>query len=204
MSEATPSVPEPTVSGTLRRRTVRRVLVVLAVGLLLGALGGVVWEWVWTPPTGAAYEGRWMPDAQGVTHVVDSTGWFVVIGLTYGILYGTFTTRYAKGLEIATMLSVLAGSLLAAWATLRVGAWLGPDDASVLAKTMGDLEPLVLDLTLGSGGAGWWPDAFGSPAVLAPAVGAMMSVMAMYLCTDAAGSRRRRRSSAGERRRGRA
>jgi hypothetical protein len=198
-------VPEPSAPVAVRRRMLRRVLVVLAVGLLLGAVGGVVWEWVWTPPTGAAYKGRWMPDAQGITHVADSTGWFVVIGLTYGILYGTFTTRYAKGLEIATMLGVLAGSLLAAWATLRVGAWLGPDDASVLARTMGDLEPLVLDLTLGSSGAGWWPAVFGSPVVLAPAVGAMMSVVAMYLCTDATGSsRRRRRSLAGERRRGRA
>lgn len=177
----------------LRRRTVRRVAVVVLVGLLLGALGGVVWEWLWTPPTGAAYQGKWLPDPQGISHVADGTAWFVVVGLTYGILYGTFTTRYARGLEVATMLALAVGALLAAWATIQVGGWLGPADASEAARTTGDLEPLLLDLHLSPSSAGWWPGFMPSPVAFAPAIGALMSAVVMYLCTNAPGETRWRR-----------
>lgn len=177
---------------------VRRVVSVLALGLVLGVLGGVVWEFLWTPPTGAAYEGRWMPDVEGVRMLVDATAWFVVVGAVYGLIYGAVVAALLRGREVLTLVTLLVGALLAAWVTQQVGQWLGPPDADALARDMGDLEPLVSNLELGSSSASWWPDFLGSPARLFPAIGAMVAVAVVYLGTKAPEDRRdraRRRAS---------
>lgn len=171
----------------------RRVASVLVLGVVLGALGGVAWELLWTPPTGAAYQGRWMPDGAGARMLVDATGWFVVVGAVYGLLYGTVVARVLRGREVLTMLTLLVGALLAAWVTQQVGQWLGPPDADALARDMGDLEPLVSNLELSPSSASWWPGFLGSPARLTPAFAALIALAVVNLGTREPEARRRRR-----------
>lgn len=171
---------------------VRRVVSVLLLGVVLGALGGVAWELLWTPPTGAAYQGRWMPDSAGARMLVDATGWFVVVGAVYGLLYGTLVARLLRGREVLTMLTLLVGALLAAWVTQQVGQWLGPPNADALARDMGDLEPLVSDLELAPSNAWWWPDFLGSSVRLVPALGALIALAVVNLGTRSPEDRARR------------
>ena len=173
----------------------RAGLVVLA-GLVLGALGGVAWELLWTPPTGAAWQGKWLPDAEGAVHVVDATIWFVAVGLVYGLVYGIGAGLLSRGYELVTLAAVTVGSLLAARVTLWVGRALGPADADAAAANMGDLEPLRGSLDLPAASTGWWPAAFGSSALLAPAIAALGCLVVLWL----GGPRRRgsrRRSGVG-------
>ena len=170
-----------------RRAELLRAAVVVLAGLALGALGGVVWELLWTPPTGAAWQGRWIPDPDGAAHVVDATALFLFVGLGYGLVYGSVAALTARGHELVTLGAVLVGSLLAARVTLWVGRALGPTDADSTAAGMDDLEPLRGSLELPAGSAPWWPEAFGSSALLAPAIAALGCLVVVWL----AGARRR-------------
>lgn len=171
----------------------RRVASVLVLGVVLGALGGVAWELLWTPPTGAAYQGRWMPDGLGAPRLVDATAWFVIVGAVYGLLYGTVVARVLRGREVLTMLTLLVGALLAAWVTQQVGQWLGPPDAAALARDMDDLEALVSNLELSPSSASWWPGFLGSPARLIPAFAALIALAVVNLGTREPEARPRRR-----------
>lgn len=168
-----------------------RVLVLVGVGLLAGVVAGLVWQWIWTPPTGAAWQGKFYLDPVGVRREVSATGWFTVIGLLVGIAVGSVAAYLSRTREVATLVGVLLGSLLLAWAMLVVGHLTGPPDPHELARTTGDWEPIVSDLRLAGVDDVWRP--YGSSALLAPAVGALIGLVGIFF----GGARRRRaRSSA--------
>ncbi len=49
----------------------RRTVIVLVAFAAVGALAGVVWEWLWDAPVGFAYEHEWLPDlARGARRVL--------------------------------------------------------------------------------------------------------------------------------------
>ncbi|QCX27194.1 hypothetical protein [Nocardioides jishulii] len=160
----------------------RRALVLvglLVVGAASGALLGVLWELVWTPPTGAAWKGEFYLDRSGLTEEVDATAWFTVIGLVGGLLLGGLAARFVRSSPLVVLAGVLLGALLQAWVMYLVGHLLGPPDPSALARTAGDWDPIVSDLRLAGVEHLWWP--FASTAALAPAVGAMISVIGIFL-----------------------
>lgn len=167
-----------------------RVLLLTAAGCVVGAVAGLVWHWVWTPPTGAAWQGEFHLDPVGVRREVSATGWFTVIGLFTGVGFGTVAAYFSHRREVATLLGVLLGSLLLAWAMLVVGHLTGPPDPHVVARTTGDWEPIISDLRLAGVDDVWWPQ--GSSALLAPAVGALIGLVGIFL--GGAGRRRPRRS----------
>lgn len=115
----------------------------------------------------------------GVTREVSATGWFTVIGLLTGVGFGTVAAYLAREEEVATLLGVLAGSLVLAWAMLVVGHTVGPPDPHVLARTTGDWEPIVADLRLAGVDDVWRP--YGSSALLAPVVGALIGLIGIFL-----------------------
>lgn len=177
------------------RAVLTRVGVLLLAGALLGALCGVVWQWVWTPPTGAAWQQKWYLDPAGVTAEVGATGWFTVIGVVGGVVYGTVAGKACRGRELATLAGVVLGGLLAAWVMYAVGHALGPADPHELARTAGDWEKIPGDLRLAGAGLPLPLSEvrFGSSALLAPAVGALLGLVGI-LFGDAPRRVRTRRS----------
>lgn len=169
----------------------RHVLVVVVVGALVGALLGVIWQWVWTPPTGAAWEGEWFLDPDGVGRDVNSTGWFTVIGLAGGVAYGSLSARWGLRRPLATLVAVTVGSFVATYVMYHVGHALGPADPRALALTAGDWEPIVSDLRLAGVDHPMRPFSFETGAVLAPAIGALIGVIGLFL--GGSGGRRSRR-----------
>lgn len=166
------------------------VLLLAVAGVVVGAVAGLAWQWVWTPPTGAAWQGEFHLDPVGVRREVSATGWFTVIGLLAGVGFGTVVAYVSRGREVATLVGVLLGSLLLAWTMLVVGHLTGPPDPHVVARTADDWEPIISDLRLAGVDDVWWP--FGSSALLVPAVGALIGLVGIFL--GGAGRHRPRRS----------
>lgn len=168
------------------RRHLLSFLGLVGAGGLTGVLTGWLWEVVWTPPTGAAWKGEWLLDPEGVGNDVDSTGWYTVIGLVAGIVLGAIAARWVRAAPLVVLAGVVVGALLHAWVMYQVGHALGPEDPRLLARSAEDWEPIVSDLTLAGVDNRWWP--FTSTATLAPVVGALVSLVGIFL----AGPRRRR------------
>ena len=183
----------PRTSST--RAVLVRVGVLLLAGVLLGAVCGVVWQWVWTPPTGAAWQHKWYLDPAGVTAEVGATGWFTVVGVVGGVVYGTVAGKACRGRELATLAGVVLGSLLAAWVMYAVGHALGPADPHELARSADDWEKIPGDLRLAGAGLPLplTELRFGSSVLLAPLVGALLGLVGI-LFGDAPRRARTRRS----------
>src|SRR5690606_8913030 len=172
---------------------VRHVLVVTVAGALVGALLGVVWQWVWTPPTGAAWKGEWFLDPEGVGQDVSSTGWFTLIGLVGGIAYGSLAARLGLRRPLLTLVGVALGSFAASYVMYHVGHALGPADPRVVALTAGDWEPIVSDLRLAGVDHPMRPFSFEGGAVVAPGIGALIGLIGLFL--GGSGGRRARRGA---------
>jgi hypothetical protein len=137
------------------RRVVVRVAVVLATFGVVGAISGVVWEWVWTPPLGIVYGGEWILEPSGPDYDFSGTGWYVVIALAAGLLTAAVLGWVLVSGELTTLVAAAVGSVLAGWVMFTVGHTLGPPDPRPLAAAMDDLERLPSDLRV----AGDEPDA---------------------------------------------
>jgi len=114
---------------------VRDVLLVLAVFAVVGALGGLVWELWWSPPSGVVVDRAWVPDDEGIRELFSGTALYVVVGLTVGVLAGAACAWFFDRVEVLTLVAVAAGSVLAAWLMLHVGLALAPPDPAGLAAT---------------------------------------------------------------------
>ena len=133
-------------------------LVVVALAVV-GAVAGVVWEWVWTPTVGVVVDHHWTAgDVIGLQHEFSGTGWYVVVGTVAGLVAGMAIALLARRVPLLTLAAVLVGSALAAWLMVLVGTALGPPDPEVLARTAADGTKLPMQLSVS--GYGPW---FSSP-----------------------------------------
>lgn len=148
--QLTTSAPD---AGPRRRPDLRTGLVQLVIAVValaaVGALAGVVWEWVWTAPVGVVADHRWVAeDEAGLRAQFSGTGWYVVVagvaGLVAGIVVGLVLTR----VPLLTLVGVLLGSVLGAWLMMRVGVALGPPDPHTLARTAHDGTHLPAQLSV--------------------------------------------------------
>jgi hypothetical protein len=118
------------------RAAVLQLVLTLVVFAALGALAGVVWFWVWTPPVGLVVDHRWVAGNEAaLTAQFSGTGWFVVVATIAGLLGGVLVALLLDRLPLLTLLAVILGSALATWVMLHVGAALGPADPVRLAQT---------------------------------------------------------------------
>jgi hypothetical protein len=147
-------------------------LVVAALVAAVGALAGVVWEWVWSPPTGVVVHQRWVAASEaGLRGQFTGTGWYVVVAAVAGLLVGAVVALVADRRPLVTLGSVVVGTLLGAWLMRVVGVALGPDDPAVLARSVKQGTHLP-DMLRVSGA---------SPYVAYP-TGALLALALVFLC----------------------
>jgi len=154
-------------AGGVGRVVALQVLVVVAVFAAAGAGCGWLWRRLWDSPSGVVSQGQWFTDETGLRDQFAGTGWYVAIAVVAGAVLGLLAAVVADRSEIATLVAVVVGSVLAGWLMLRVGVHLGPPDPDVLARTSPDGTRLPGDLRVPQ-----WPPRLAFPlgAVLAVAI----------------------------------
>lgn len=155
------------------------MLLVLVVFTVAGALAGVVWEWLWTPPSGVAVGGEFLLDGDGLRADFSGTALYVLLASVMGLLVGVLVAVRTDRDELLVLAAVTVGSVLAAWLMLRVGLALDPPDPGPLAREAPDYTPLPAQLEV----------AGRSPFVAFP-VGALVGLIVVFI-----GLHRRRATS---------
>ena len=125
-------------SGLLASPVRTGVLVLLAYAVL-GAVAGVVWEWVWTPPGQVIVQHHVLYDSYAsLRRVFSGTGLYVLVAAVASALLTLVVTVLVRGRELLVLAMVVLGSAIAAAVMWRVGTQLGPGDpAGVAAHTAG-------------------------------------------------------------------
>jgi hypothetical protein len=105
----------------------------------LGALAGVVWEVVWTPPGQVIEHHQVFYDSYAsLRRVFTGTGLFVIVAAVAGAGLGLGVALLSRGRELLALCLVIVGSAIASALMWRVGTLLGPaDPASLAAHTTG-------------------------------------------------------------------
>lgn len=118
---------------------VRTILLVLLAYAVLGAVAGVVWEWVWTPPGQVIQKHQVFFDSYAsLRRVFTGTGLYVLVAAVASAALSFAVCVLTRGRELLVLALVLVGSALAAALMWRVGTLLGPaDPASLAAHTSG-------------------------------------------------------------------
>lgn len=122
---------------------------VVAVLATVGALAGVVWQWIWTPTMGVVVDHHWTAgDALGLQHEFSGTGWYVLVGAVAGLVAGVVIALLFDRVPLLTLAAVVVGSAVGAWLMVLVGTALGPADPEVLARTADDGTRLPMELAV--------------------------------------------------------
>ena len=116
----------------------RQVVVSLVLLVVAGAVAGVVWVWLWTPPSGVVVDQQWVQDESGLRGDFSATGSYVAVATVTGLLVAVLLGVLFDRAEIVNLLVVLAGSVLAGWVMYRVGLALSPADPRSLADSVED------------------------------------------------------------------
>lgn len=143
---------------------------VLVVFAAAGAVAGLVWEWVWTPPDGVAVQGRWSLDGVGLAEDFSGTGLFVLVGTGTGLVTGALTAWWASVDELGVIAVTVVGAVLATAAMWGVGTSVDPPDPTVVASTTEDGRRVPGDLHVA-----------GASPFLAPTAGALLGAAVVLL-----------------------
>jgi hypothetical protein len=137
------------------RRPALQLLIAVLVVAAVGALGGVVWYWLWTPPVGVVSDHKWVAaDEAGLRGRFSATGWYVVVATVAGLVAGAVVALFLDRVPLLTLAGVVLGSVLGTWLMIRVGAALGPPDPVRLAATAKEGRHLPGRLTV-TGRSAW-------------------------------------------------
>ncbi len=165
------------------RAVAARVAVVLGTFAVVGAIAGVVWEWLWTPPLGIVYRGEWLFEPAGPDYAFSGTGWYVVVALVAGLLTALVLGWVLVSGEVTTLVAALVGSVLAGWLMFTVGHTLGPPDPRPLAAAQDDLERLPSDLRVATGDADAASYSLTSSAFMAFPLGTTVGLALVWFTT---------------------
>jgi hypothetical protein len=159
---------------------------VLAVVLLaaVGALGAVVWNWVWTPAVGVVSNHQWLAENEAsLRGKFSSTGWFVIVASVAGLVGGALVALLLDRVPLLTLLAVVVGSAIATVLMIHLGAALGPPDPVKLALTAKEGTHLPARLTVSSAASGDLPRGLGfarhSPWIALP-TGALVGLTLVF------------------------
>lgn len=169
------------------RRTLPTALVVVAQGVATvaalagaGALAGLLWFHLWTPPSGTVQAGEWLTDETGLRADFAGTGLYVVIAAGAGLVVGALVAVLFDRWELVTLGCVVGGAVLAGWVMYHVGIHDSPPDPKILAATAADGTTLPGHLHL----------ARRTPFVAFP-TGALLGYAVLLLVVPKRGLRRR-------------
>jgi hypothetical protein len=115
------------------------VLLVLLAYAVLGAVAGVAWEAIWTPPGQIISKHQVFYDSYAsLRRAFTGTGLYVLVAAATSALLGLVVGLLTRGRELLMLALVIIGSVLAAAVMWRVGTVLGPaDPASIAAHAQG-------------------------------------------------------------------
>jgi hypothetical protein len=117
----------------------RQVVLVLLAYVVVGAIAGAVWEWVWTPPVHIIRNHQvYYASYASLRRVFTGTGLYALVGAAASALLSVVVCLLTRRRELVTLASVLVGSVLAALVMRLVGGWLGPADPLSIAATAAD------------------------------------------------------------------
>ena len=106
----------------------RVVLLVLVVYAVLGAVAGVVWEWLWTPPVRLVEQHQLLYDSYAsLRRVFTGTGWYALVGAVASAVLALAVCVLARARELVVLAAVVVGSIVAAFVMMKVGTALGPN-----------------------------------------------------------------------------
>ena len=170
-----------------RRDTPARValqaLLVVVLVAAAGAVAGVVWEWVWSPPRGVVVHHQWVATSEAALRgQFTGTAWYVVVAGVAGLLVGALVALVADRRPLVALGSLVVGTALGAWLMRLVGVALGPADPAGLARTakQGTHLPDMLRLS-------------GASAYVAYPTGALLALALLFLGLSAVHKRDRAR-----------
>lgn len=123
--------------------------IVLLVFACAGALAGVVWEWLWTPPVGVVIDQEWLLSLAALRSEFSATGLYVLVASAAGLVTGLLCGMFLDRAELVTLAAGLVGAALAGWVMVQVGQLLGPADPRELAQTAAERTRLPSDLRIG-------------------------------------------------------
>ncbi|HET7431058.1 MAG TPA: hypothetical protein VFJ89_06090 [Nocardioides sp.] len=132
-----------------RASPARAVLLTLLAYLVAGAVAGVVWEWLWTPPLHIVRDHQvYYADYESLRRVFSATGLYAVIAAVASGLVAVTTCLATRRRELLTLPAVAVGSVLAAVVMRLVGGWLGPADPMTVAATAANNTRVPGNLTI--------------------------------------------------------
>jgi hypothetical protein len=121
------------------RRSLLLATAVLVAYVVVGALAGVVWEWLWKPPAQVVQQHHlYYADYGSLRRVFTGTGLYAIVAAVAGALVALAAALLTRRHELLTLAAVVLGSLLAAYTMHAVGVALGPADPAALAETARD------------------------------------------------------------------
>ncbi|MCW2795441.1 hypothetical protein [Nocardioides sp.] len=123
-----------------------QVVVIVVLFAIAGAFCGWLWQHLWTPPKGVVANHTWYTDEKGLRSDFSGTALYVLIAVPAGLLIGAVTAFLFDRAELATLLAVVVGAVLAAWLMWQVGVHSNPVDPHEAATTAKDGTKLVGDL----------------------------------------------------------
>lgn len=158
--------------GVSVRVVALQVVVILLGFAAVGAACGLLWAALWDPAPGIVLEGHWYPSPwdSGQEAEFSGTGWYVVLATTAGLVLGALSALFLDRAELATLVAVVVGAVVAGQLMRAVGLAQSPPDPEVLAATAADRTELPSNLRL------WWPASW-----LAFPFGSLVAVSGVFL-----------------------
>ena len=125
-------------SAALRRSVLLAIAVVLTY-VVVGALAGVVWEWLWSPPDQVVQQHQlYYADYGSLRRVFTGTGLYALVSVVASALVALTAGLLTRRHELLMLGAVLVGSLAGAYTMHTVGVALGPPDPAKLAAIAAD------------------------------------------------------------------
>ena len=131
------------------RRVAARLAALAALGLVAGAVAGLLWWWlVDLPSYRVGEDGAATTSERDLAAVIGSDAWYGALGLAFGIGIGLLAWRWLGRLGwpvvVVALLVALAGGVVCWVAGSQLGP--GPFDPRLAAARPGDLVPIPLTL----------------------------------------------------------
>ena len=131
----------------------RAVVGTLLVAVVAGALAGVLWWALWSPPLGVALQGEFVYTSGGLPGAFDGTAIYALVAAGLGLLLGLAVALRSDGRELAGLVLVAAATAVAAAVMAVTGGLLGPPDADAEARGQADYTAVEGDLHVDGVGA---------------------------------------------------